>query len=368
MPRQWRDDELALVEEVVTRTRETVSCARAQAALRESEERFRQFAENSTSVLWVLNVEQDAIEYRSPAFERIWGQPRDTLLGVSGRWGETLHPDDQAGARHALERILRGEAAVTCEYRIIRPDGSVRLIRDTWFPIHDRSGRVQRIAGIARDVTLKSEARVYVVGMDGASAKRLTRSLRDMGYRVQEFPTARAFLEVAPVLAAGCVLVNVQAVEAADSVVLLQAVAARQATLPVIVVGGSRDNLRHAVQLMKAGAVDYLIAPDDEPEPLLAAVATALAGVRDTGDRDRAVARTRKDIAEMSGREREVLIGFLSGSTNKEIGRALKISPRTVELHRARVMERLGARTLSEAVMLASGAGLNPSWPPANIN
>jgi FixJ family two-component response regulator len=75
---------------------------------------------------------------------------------------------------------------------------------------------------------------------------------------------------------------------------------------------------------------------------------------------DRASELARIHIAEMTPREREVLLGLVVGETSKVIARRLAISPRTVELHRARVMERLGARTLSEAVFLAASAGLKP--------
>jgi PAS domain S-box-containing protein len=360
-PRRWRDDETALIEEVVARTQEAVAWARVQAGLQESEERFRRFAEHSTNVLWILSVEQDAMEYRSPAFERVWGRPAEILLGAPVPWNENLHPDDQEAGRNALARILSGESAVTHEYRVIRPDGSVRLIRDTCFPIRDDGGRVRRVAGIAQDITPEAEALVYVVGTGGAAPERLPLLLREAGYRVQEFATARAFMEVASVLAAGCVLLNVQTVEAADSVALLQAIATRRAGLPVVVVGGGRGNVGRAVQLMKAGAVDYLTAPDADPGPLLAAVASALAEVGDTADRDRAVALTREQIAQMPTREREVLQGLLSGATNKEIARALGISPRTVEFHRAHAMDRIGARTLPEAILLAAAAKLKPS-------
>ena len=365
-PRHWRDDEVALLEEVVARTREAVGWARADAALRESEERFRQFAEHSTNVLWIFDVEQDAIEYCSPAFEKVWGRPRDTMR-APGRWAELMHPDDLAGARDALARLLQDGTASTHEYRILRPDGSVRWIRDTLFPIRGNDGGerlLRRVGGIAQDITRDAEVVVYLVDADGASRERLFRLLRGAGYQVQEFATARAFLEVAPVLATGCVLLKVRAPDAADSVALLQEIKARRIGPPVVAVDDGRGDFGLAVRVLKAGALDYLADPAGEPGPLLAAVAAALAGVRDAADRDNAVALARRNIAALSAREREVLLGLLAGATNKETARALAISPRTVEAHRAHVMERIGARTLSETVLLATAAGLQPSLPP----
>jgi PAS domain S-box-containing protein len=364
-PRHWDDGEVALVEEIVARTWEAVGWARAEATVRESDERFRQFAEHSTNVPWILDAEQEVIEYLNPAFEPVWGQPRDSMLQTQGHWAETMHPDDQTGALDVLARIQQGGDAVTHKYRIIRPDRSVRWIRETCFPIRDGE-RLRRVAGIAQDITHGLEAVVYVVGADLTLRERLSFLLRGAGYHVQEFATEGSFLKVAPVLTAGCVLLNVQALKSVDSITLLHEIKARQISLPVVIVGDGRGDIRHVVQLMKAGAVNYLTNSGDDPEPVLTAVASALANVRDVAAHDSAAALTRKNIADMPAREREVLQGLLSGATNKQIAKVLGISPRTVELHRANVMDRIGARTLPEAVLLAADAGLRPLTPPGD--
>jgi FixJ family two-component response regulator len=128
----------------------------------------------------------------------------------------------------------------------------------------------------------------------------------------------------------------------------------------VIVLGGYGDDIGLGVRAMKAGAADFLHAPY-ERETLFTAVATALADMRQGVERDRTAERTRARIAEMSARERQVLDRMLLGGTNKSIARELGISPRTVEIHRAHVMERLGARTFPEAVLLAVAGGLFPA-------
>lgn len=114
---------------------------------------------------------------------------------------------------------------------------------------------------------------------------------------------------------------------------------------------------------MKAGAADYLEAPC-APDVILAAIASAMAGIREVKLRDQEAQLRRSRIASLSQRERGVLESRLRGGTNKSIGRDLGISPRTVEVHRARVMEQLDAHTFPEAVLKAHAAGLEPHFPP----
>ena len=125
----------------------------AEDELRESEERFRQFAENSADVLWILNAETRQLEYLSPAFDRVFGGPRESLMRNRTRWSEFLHPDDRELGLARLPSLLAGEI-VSTDYRIIRPsDGATRWVRDTGFPIRNDEGAVYRVAGVAQDVT-----------------------------------------------------------------------------------------------------------------------------------------------------------------------------------------------------------------------
>jgi PAS domain S-box-containing protein len=130
---------------------------RAQGALRESEERFRQFAEATDDVLWIVDAETARLEYVSPAFETVWGEPRDAVLADLGRWAALLHPDDRERALGGLPAILGGES-LEQEYRIVRPsDGAERWIRDKGFPVRGPDGRVRRAVGLARDITARRE-------------------------------------------------------------------------------------------------------------------------------------------------------------------------------------------------------------------
>jgi PAS domain S-box-containing protein len=131
---------------------------RAESALRESEARFRGFAETSPDVLWIVDAAGEKLEYVSPAFEQVWGEPRGAVVSDIRRWAQLLHPEDRHAMRDVLPRVLRGER-VEAEYRIRRAfDGAVRWIRDTGFPILDGAGRVHRAAGLAQDVTDQREA------------------------------------------------------------------------------------------------------------------------------------------------------------------------------------------------------------------
>jgi PAS domain S-box-containing protein len=354
-PRRWRDDEVTLTQEVAERTWNAVGRARAEAALKESEERFRQFAEHSTTVLWILDAETRQIEYVSPAYEVVWGEPAGAVLGGLEHWLETIHPDDRDRASKAIERVLQGEED-TQEYHIIRTDGGVRWIRDTFFPIQDEHGRVRRVGGIAQDITQHDGAMVYIVDGNDASRRNLSILLQGAGYEVKDFSSAQALLEVAPVLMPGCVVVDTRAPEA-GGLIIPKELKARRVGLPVIVIGEAWGNVAVGVQAMKAGAVDFLSAPC-APEQLLDALAAAQANIREKAERSHEVERATAAIATLSAREREVLDGLLAGGSNKAIARDLDISPRTVEAHRARIIERLGAQSLPELVQIAIAAGL----------
>ena len=126
-------------------------------ALRASEERSRGFADASSDAMWILDAQTRRLEYLNPAYEEIWGEKRETVLANLDHWSATVLPEDLAQARGALETALAGQRT-TVEYRIRRPDGGLRYIRDTGFPIHGEDGRVRRIGGVAHDLTKRRRA------------------------------------------------------------------------------------------------------------------------------------------------------------------------------------------------------------------
>lgn len=341
---------------------------RADERLRTSEERFRQFATHSRDAITIFDVDPIRFEYLSPAFENIWGDSAAIFLSDISSWTATIHPDDRSSTWDALERASNGENIVQ-QYRIIRRGSAVRWIRHGLFPIRDEESCVRRIGGIAEDITRDDGDQVYVIDSNGNSSRRLLLLLEDAGYEVTSFASSRAFLDIAPVLLPGCIIFHMDGV-GHDDLIVLRELKARHIQLPVIVSGSSGGDIAIVVQAMKAGAVDWLENPYAN-ELMLAAVASALAVVRDAIEMNGTTELARKRIAEMPSREREVLLGLLAGETNKIIARRLGISPRTVELHRARLMERLGVRSLSEVVFLATSVGLAPTpapWPSDGRN
>ena len=123
-----------------------------EAALRESEERFRQMAENIDGVFWMMGVRAEEMLYVSPAYKKIWGREAKDLFAGRETWSETIHPDDRNRVVDAVRsKAAAGEYDET--YRILRPDGAVRWIHDRAFPIRDQAGRVYRVVGMANDIT-----------------------------------------------------------------------------------------------------------------------------------------------------------------------------------------------------------------------
>jgi len=159
--RQLNEQEKELSRRVDERTQELqeeiADRERAEAALRESEERFRQMAENVREVFWMIDVKKRQRLYVSPAYEEIWGRNSWNLFEQSASWLETIHPEDRDLASSYFDQALEGKPTES-EYRIVRPDGQVRWIWDRAFPIANGSGRFHRVVGIAEDITKRKAA------------------------------------------------------------------------------------------------------------------------------------------------------------------------------------------------------------------
>ena len=131
----------------------------AEAALRESEERFRRMAEGIDSVFWMSNPDLSRIEYVSPAYEEIWGRTCASLYKRPSSFVEAVHPEDRERVLATLQaKRLDHWEEFEIEYRIVLPSGSVRWIKDRGFPIRDKTGRCVRMVGIADNITRRKQA------------------------------------------------------------------------------------------------------------------------------------------------------------------------------------------------------------------
>ena len=126
--------------------------------LRESEERFRQIAENVKEVFFMISPHTDEILYISPTYETIWGRSCQSLYENPQSWLSAIHPEDGCQAIATLETQFRTGEEFEEEYRIIRPDGSIRWIWSRAFPIRDEAGKVNRFVGVAEDITERKYA------------------------------------------------------------------------------------------------------------------------------------------------------------------------------------------------------------------
>jgi two-component system response regulator FixJ len=195
---------------------------------------------------------------------------------------------------------------------------------------------------------------VHVIDDDAAVRRALVRLLRSEGLEAVTYETAQAVLNAAPSLSSGCILLDLQ-MPGMDGLELLARLGELGIELPVIVVTGHGD-VPTAVRAMKAGAVDFIEKPIDETQ-LFAAIDAALAEKK-FAVRDRVVAGATERMALLSPRERQVLEAIAVGRPSKLIAYDLGISVRTVEVHRAHMLDRLGVRNMAEAIRIAVMATL----------
>ncbi len=130
----------------------------AERELRESEERFRQLAENIREVFWMNSAETGESIYVSPAYEQVWGRPAGDLKNAHREWMQAVLPEDRERLLEHSQKMVAGKGVLDFKYRIARPDGSVRWIHDRGFPVRDAKGRIYRLVGIAEDITDRMRA------------------------------------------------------------------------------------------------------------------------------------------------------------------------------------------------------------------
>ncbi|MBX3513898.1 MAG: response regulator [Xanthobacteraceae bacterium] len=196
---------------------------------------------------------------------------------------------------------------------------------------------------------------VYVIDDDDAARDSLQFLLETAGLHAQTYETATAFLKNLPSPGSGCVITDVR-MPGMTGIELLKTLKARAFPLPVIVITGHGD-IPLAVDAMREGAADFLEKPYND-DALLQSIERAVASMKPAAENDDAKAAILQRIAELSGREAEVMTGLVAGKSNKVIAIELDISPRTVEIYRANVMSKMGADSLPALVRMAITAGL----------
>ncbi len=191
---------------------------------------------------------------------------------------------------------------------------------------------------------------VHVVDDDAAIRDSLSFLLNSAGFTARTYETAVGLLARVDELEPGCIVTDVR-MPGINGLELVARLKERDVVHPVIVLTGHAD-VALAIEAMKAGVLDFLEKPFDD-ETLLSAIRSALAVGEGEFDRHAERMEVERRVASLTDREREVFEAIFEGDSNKAAALRLGISPRTVEIYRANVMEKMGAKSLSELVRLA---------------
>lgn len=200
---------------------------------------------------------------------------------------------------------------------------------------------------------MSDERLVHLVDDDEAIRRSAGFMLKTSGFRVQTYESGDHLLKSAASLDPGCILLDIR-MPGMDGLDVQQALKERGVGLPVVIMTGHGD-VTLAVQAMKAGAVDFIEKPF-EKAVLLGAIDQAFNRLNRSSEARERAGEAEVRLNALTPREREVLDGLAQGLPNKTIAYDLGISPRTVEIHRANLMSKLGVRSLSEALRIAFAA------------
>ena len=167
-----------VAERTAALQREVAERVQTEEQLRKTMQQLRQLAENITDAFWMRDAEDTRMVYVSPAFEKIWGRSCRELYQAPNGWLDTIHLEDRGAAAEAFHtQQVTGE--YNQQYRIVRPDGGLRWIRDRAFPIRDSSGKVVRVVGIAEDITDRRRLEREILEISDREQARIGQDLHD---------------------------------------------------------------------------------------------------------------------------------------------------------------------------------------------
>jgi len=207
-----------------------------------------------------------------------------------------------------------------------------------------------------------SEATVFLVDDDPSVLGGLSRLLRASGFPVRCFASPATFLEQHDENIPGCAVLDL-AMSGLNGLELQRALKARGYDRPIVFLTG-RGDIAASVQAMKAGAVDFLTKPV-EAEQLVAAVGAAIEKDRQARAARAAVESIEQRLASLTPREREVLRHVVAGRLNKQIAADLGTAEKTIKVHRARLMAKMGVKSVAQLVRMTESAGVPPAGKDA---
>jgi PAS domain S-box-containing protein len=151
-------DSTGIITHFLALQRDITARKQTELALLESNEKFRQLAENINDVFWIRSADMNEVQYVSPAYERVWGQSCESMYANPHLWANTIVPEDRERVAAASAGLTRDVASVSIEYRVERAPGQIRWVHVRAFQVRDAQGKLIRVTGVSSDITQRKEA------------------------------------------------------------------------------------------------------------------------------------------------------------------------------------------------------------------